>query len=115
LLVAKTRELLRRGVRTDATIVDFEKDNNSESDYPTPIVEFVDLLGATHRVGLKLSYGKGWRRGDTKTIIYDTDNPNRLTGTTFAEVWLLPSAFVFMGGLGVLFGICVLFGIVPTE
>ena len=88
-LARKTIYLLHRGVRTEATVVDFEGDGDGGS---YPIVEYVDQSGATHRVKLSVS-GRSERRESMTNIVYDADDPTRLNGTMFVETWLFPSAF----------------------
>ncbi len=112
LIAQKTIVLLRRGIRAEATVVDFELSGDGEGHYP--IVEFVDHSGATHRV--KLSVGGGSeQRGDTTKIVYDADDPTYLTGTTFGQAWLAPMILIFLGGVGVSMGIAILFGGIPME
>ncbi len=110
-LTGKTIRLLFRGVRTEATVVDFEADDEGAR---YPVVEFVDQSGEMRRVKLSVS-GRGEPLGSTSNIIYDAGDPNYLLATTFTQMWLFPLAFTVMGGGGVLIGVGILIGIMPMR
>ena len=111
LFALKTLYLLRRGVRAEATVVDFEVDGEGSS---YPVVEFAGQSGATHRVKLSVS-GGGERLGTKTTVVYAAADPTYLIGTSLSQAWVFAVGFVFLGGVGVAIGVGILFGGIPVN
>jgi hypothetical protein len=102
-----TARVLRRGVRAKATVVALERGRGVY-----PVVEFVDQLGATHRVRLSVS-GGGEQVGDVTEVAYEASDPTSVVGTSFTQTWLFPCASLLLGGAGVLSGILFGLGVLP--
>ena len=73
----KLKALAERGVRTMATVVNYEESDGDDSTMYHPVIRFKDKKGVTHTKRMKL--GSSWKLYDMHTeleIIYHPDNPD---------------------------------------
>jgi len=106
---ARSRRLVRTGVRTRAAVVAYE--SGDEADFA--VVEFVDRSGVRRRVRLPVSGGPPV--GETMPIIYDREDPSVALRDSFVHLWLLPVAGLGFGAMGAAFGILFWTGVMRFE
>ena len=81
-------ELLKNGVRAEATVVEVVEVHRTDFDGFSPVVVFADKLGVQHRIQCKFSTGQPtWRKGDKLEIIYLPDRPEDAQTTHWWDLW----------------------------
>jgi hypothetical protein len=103
-LLYKRVKLLRNGIRTEATIVDFIHDTtgSGQGNNYIPVINFEtenkELV--THRFGFSVDKG-AYEKGDKINITYDPGNPQKFTLMNFWSAILGP-AILTLGIIGLL-------------
>lgn len=92
--------LLKHGVRTTGTVIDFN---------PAPLVEFTTKDGkiVKHQSNVSSTPPK-YSQGDSVKILYDPNEPSRASIDSFDEMWLFASV---MGGMGTIFLLACIYAI----
>jgi hypothetical protein len=78
------RRLDRAGVRTTATVVEYEE---ADEGSPFIVVEFEDLAKARRRKRLRCHFNEVLAVGASVDIVYDPDNPGNADWTYNAPLW----------------------------
>jgi hypothetical protein len=107
--------LTRYGVRVEARVVGTHVDPNDSECTQYRIVEFTDCQGTTHSSQLAISSSHDPPVGRPMLVVYNPSDPGEVSGTTFAQLWMAPLACCVLGWAGVLIGVGVVCGVIPTE
>lgn len=109
---SNTDRFLDQAVKTEATVVDVEKRASDDGSMYYPVFSFSDKNGNSHIIHSKTgSYPPAYKPGDTVSIFYDPQIPEKTRLDSFVCLWLGPVISgalglipVFVGALILLFG-----------
>jgi len=107
---AKTDTFLAQAFKTEATVVDVEKSTSDDGAMYYPVFSFSDKNGNRHRIHSKMgSYPPAYKIGDTVTIFYDPQIPEKTKLDSFVSLWLGPVILGVLGFIPVFIGALILF------
>jgi uncharacterized protein len=107
---SKTDTFLDQAVETEATVVDVEKRTTDDGSMYYPVFSFSDKNGNSHIIHSKTgSYPPAYKRGDTVSIFYDPQIPEKTKLNSFVCLWLGPAISGALGLIPVLIGALILF------
>jgi len=96
----KTDSFLDEAVKTEATVTDVEKRTSDDGSTYYPVFSFSDKDGNSHIIHSKTgSYPPAYKHGDTVSIFYDPELPEKTKLDSFVCLWLGP---VISGALGII-------------
>jgi uncharacterized protein len=97
---AKTDIFLDQAVKTEATVVAVENRTSDDGSMYYPVFSFSDKNGNSHIIHSKTgSYPPAYKPGDTVSIFYDPELPEKTRLDSFMCLWLGP---VISGALGII-------------
>jgi hypothetical protein len=103
------------GIRVEGRVVgNYVYPHDSEAT-PYLVVVFTDLQGNTRRSILTLSSSNDPAVGRPIRLVYNPEDPSEVSGASFAQLWMMPLINCACGGVGVLFGIGLASGMLPTN
>jgi len=101
-----TRNFLDTAAKAEGTVVDLEYSGNSKkSGGYRPVVVFFTPKGDRIRFASSLSSDPPmYERGETVTVVYQTDNPSDARISDFFSIWSIPLILGTVGGMFFLAG-----------
>jgi hypothetical protein len=114
ILLWRAAILARYGVRVEARVVGTHVNPGDSEASEYRIVEFTDCRGTSHRSRLVISSSDDPPVGRETLVVYNPNDPGEVSGATFAQLWMAPLICCGLGGAGVLIGVGVLCGVIPT-
>lgn len=105
----ESRSLVKSALATSGVVVELERDTTGGEVMYTPVFEFQDHAGRTHRsiAGWSRS-SPAYRIGETVEVLYRKSNPVDARIRSFVELWLLPLVLLSMGAFFLLAGVVTL-------
>ncbi len=106
---SNTESFLDQAVETVATVVDVEKRASDDGSMYYPVFSFLDKDGNSHTIHSKTgSYPPAYKRGETVSIYYDPELPEKTKLDSFVCLWLGPAISGALGIVPVFIGVLVL-------
>jgi uncharacterized Tic20 family protein len=106
---AKTDRFLDRAVKTEATVVDVAKRTSDDGAMYYPVFSFSDKNGNSRKIYSKMgSYPPAHEMGDTVSIFYDAQVPEKTKLDSFVCLWLGPVISGALGSIILLIGTLIL-------
>jgi hypothetical protein len=110
----RTAKFKKTAVEAQGTVIEL-KEGGSVSYRHTvyfPIIRFADTAGQEHTLYFNSgSYPPKYAVGDHVSVLYDPANPNEAKVNSFGHLWLFPIILGIIGGLDLLTGLFLFFGV----
>ena len=107
---SNTGSFLDQAVETEATVMDVEKRKAGDGTMYYPVFSFVDEGGNEHKIySTRGSYPPAYKPGDTVSIFYDPQNPEKTKLDSFVSLWLGPVMLGVLGLIPVFIGALIFF------
>jgi uncharacterized Tic20 family protein len=106
---SNTNSFLENAVKTEATVVKMEKRNSDDGTMYYPVFSFLDKDGNRQRIHSTMgSYPPAYKIGDTVSILYDPQTPEKTKLDSFMCLWLGPVISGALGSIPLLIGTLIL-------
>ena len=102
----------KTAAEAQGTVIELRADSGNHGTTFYPIIKFADQTGHGHTLYSSTgSYPPAYEVGERVSVLYDPANPKDARINSFVGLWLWPLILAVMGGLDVLTGLFLFFGV----